>query len=65
MSSLSNIAHDRIRDRVPDLSNHRNGSCKRRIHAHGISKKYDEECVYDNKASSAEDLTHSIGQSVY
>ena len=61
---LSYVAHDRVSYSIPYLSDHRDGARESGIHSQRVSEKYNEECVDDNKASSSEYLTHTVGQPV-
>ena len=53
--------HKLVRDRIPDFSDHRDGPCQRRGHAERLGQENREERVDDDKASSTQELAHSVG----
>ena len=63
LGSLNNVAHDGVCDGIPDLSDHRDRTGKRRVHAESVGQEDDEERVDDDEASSSKDLTHAVSQS--
>ena len=63
LGSLNNVAHDGIGYGIPDLADHGDRAGKSRVHTEGVRQEDDEECVDDDEASSAEDLSHAVNQS--
>ena len=60
--ALYDVAHDRVGDSIPDLTDHRDSTGQSGVHPYSVCQEYDKERVDDNKASSAEDLTYAVSE---